>query len=180
MEEYKEKEKKILAVDPIFFEENMKKIGAVKVYDGIRDIITFDTPDFQLRAKGKDIRITEEEKIKLSCDIRKKIGSGNEYGIKVFVSRTKEMIAILAELDLVPVAKCSTPRVSYKWEGVDFDLDTFAEIDPFLEIDLGESNKSLNEVLDLIELTKHQIVEMSTQEVYKYYGKDYFEVFKIK
>lgn len=180
MNPYLEHEKKVFDVDAGTFEGAMERLGAQKVFDAERHIFTFDTPDGRLRAQGRDLRLTEEGKLKLSCDVRKKEGTGNAYGIKLQVSRTQETLDLLMELGFAPVAECTARRISYEWEGIDFDLDMFEGIPPFLEIDLGESGKELGEVLALLQLTEHKVVEMCTQEVFAFYGKDYREAFKVR
>lgn len=179
MNNYEEKEYKVLDVSKEHLQKKMEEIGALLVFNKDRVITTLDTPEYSIHKQGKDLRLTEEEKIKLSCDVRNKDTSGNELGIKVFVSRSQETIDLLNLIGIQPVAKCVAHRLSYEWEGVDFDLDTFPNIPSFLEIDAGDSTKSLSEIIDLLELSTHKVVQMSTQEVFEYYNKNYLELFKV-
>lgn len=65
MNEYKEHEIKVLDVDIEQLVEKLDEIGAKKVYDDERTIITLDTPERMfLNKRDKLIRITDEGNIK--------------------------------------------------------------------------------------------------------------------
>jgi adenylate cyclase class 2 len=99
--------------------------------------------------------------------------------IKLFVSRKEECISLLQTLGYIPVSEVKARRISLEWQGIDFDIDEFPQIPPFMEIDLGESKYTLQDILQKLYLEKNEIGEMSTPDVYKKYGIDYFNLFKI-
>lgn len=53
-------EKKILDIDPVILQQQLEQVGAVKVYDGIRELISFDTQDRIYRDAPNIIRLTIE------------------------------------------------------------------------------------------------------------------------
>ncbi|HUW22240.1 MAG TPA: hypothetical protein VMW41_06275 [Candidatus Bathyarchaeia archaeon] len=178
MNNYLEKEFKVLDVSLEKLAIAFKKIGAKKVFDGQRLFTTFDYPALRLNRKGQDVRLTEEAKLKLSFSSR--INPKAKEVIKLFVSRKKETVDFLDRLGLVPIAECQSHRTSWEWKGIDFDLDQFPQIPPFLEIDVNDSNLSFKQVLKLLGLESHEVATLGTKEVYSKYGKDYLKLFKIK
>ena len=92
MEEYKEHEIKVLDIDVKALTANLEKIGAKKVYDDTRKIITLDTEDrLYLNKKDKLIRVTDEGSIKVTMHVNQSKPEIKE-GIKFKTSRLKETI----------------------------------------------------------------------------------------
>jgi len=176
MNDYIETEVKIPNINPDELIKALEKLGALKVFDDDRNYITLDFEDKRLTKKGEEIRLTEEGKLKLSFDRR--LDTGRKETIKVFVSRKEEMLAFLNRIGINPIAEVKSHRISFEWKGVDFDLDVFPKIPPFLEIDVGGTDVSLNEVIEKLGLQGKEIVTLSTKEIYKANGLDYFELFK--
>lgn len=96
MEQYREHEIKILDVDVLELQHKLEELGAKKVFDGIRIITTFDTPERKFTTEKKIIRITEEDKIKLSMNYSDSEVQKNS--IKVFTSRKEETEDFLVQL----------------------------------------------------------------------------------
>ncbi len=96
MENYREHEIKILGVDVSDIQQKLETLGAKKISDGIRVITTFDTPERKFTHEKKIIRITEEDKIKLSVNFPSSQVQKNS--IKVFTSRKKETQDFLGQL----------------------------------------------------------------------------------
>ena len=130
MNDYLEKEYKVLEVDPKELGKKLEEMGAKKVFDGPRVFTTFDYSDLNLSKEGKEVRLTKEEKLKLTYSA--KLDADSKETIKLFVSRKKEAVDFLNRLSLNPIAECKSHRVSYEWKGIDFDLDSFPEIPSFL------------------------------------------------
>lgn len=173
---YIENEIKILDVNVQELTELLEKLGAQKVFDDNRIVTSFDDKQQNLQGQDVDIRITEEGSIKLSLD--QKV-NGKTSSIKLKVSRVQEMTDFLSVLGVTPVSKATSHRISYEFEGIDFDIDQFEHIPPFLEIDMGESVKDLHQVIKQLGLGGKEQVSLSTQEVFKKYGKDYLTLYKL-
>ncbi|MBN1263205.1 MAG: CYTH domain-containing protein [Candidatus Pacebacteria bacterium] len=176
--DYFEDEVKVLDVSPEHLKRVFAKIKAKKVFDDKRLFTSFDYPNLKLTKNGKGVRLTEEGKLKLSFTT--KLSTKSKETIKLFVSRKKEAVDFLDRLGLKPIAECPSHRISWEWKGVDFDLDQFPQIPPFLEIDPGDSGIALKKILELLDLGNREVVTLSTREVYTKYGKDYLKLFAIK
>jgi adenylate cyclase class 2 len=177
MTNFVETEYKILDIDLDNISTAMEKIGAKKVYDDIRTITYFDYPDSSLQNADKGIKLTEEDKLKL--EYARKSSTDQSDSVKLFVSRKEEAVEFLARLNLFAITAVKARRISYELDGIDFDIDCFPEIPPFMEVDLGDSDITLNDLLDRLNLSSHEPIITTTPEIFARYGKDYFEEFKI-
>ncbi|MCA9383797.1 CYTH domain-containing protein [Candidatus Dojkabacteria bacterium] len=160
---YVEREYKVLEIDVDKVTQTLEKLGAKKVFAGERIRTTFDFIDSSISAKNDELRLTEEDKLKLSYESMTE--DGEITSVKVYVSRKGETVDLLAKLGIHPVAQIKCYRISYELDGVDYDLDTFKGIPAFLEIGLEDSDKEINEVLELLGLSDKEIVQMSTREL---------------
>lgn len=164
--------------------KNQKVWGAKKVFDGDRVFTTFDTLDNSYLQKDILIRLTEEDKLKLSVSTNNSKSSlGEKRTVKLFVSRKEETIDFFKALGLFPIAELKQHRISYEVETtkgiVDFDIDTFPFIPPFLEIDLENLDRDFTLLLEELDISSNKHVDFGTEEIYKLYGIDYFKKFKI-
>lgn len=183
--DYFENEVKVLEVNSEDVCTKLEKMGAQKVFDGDRVFTTFDSMADSFLAKDTLIRLTEEEKLKLSVSTNtSKSSTGEKQTIKVFVSRKKEMIDFFKAIGIEPIAEVKSHRTSYELTTslgiVDFDVDTFPLIGSFLEIDLENMEKPLSEYLKDLGLENHKVVNCGTEQIYAMYGYDYYKEFSIK
>lgn len=180
--EYKEHEIKVLDVDIKTLCTKLEEIGAKKVYDDVRTIIAIDTDEKKyLQQEDKLIRVTEEGTTKVTMHIHQSKPDIKE-AIKFKTSRLKETMDFFAQLGLKPISKVISQRVSYELGKIDFDIDLFPAIPPFLEIDieyLEEEGYKLDELLKKLGLENNKIVVMGTEDIHKLYNKDYFDEYKV-
>ena len=170
-----ETEQKVLDVDVDKLVAALDAMGAKRVYDGTRIITHFDDADGSLRASGESIKLTEEAKLKL--EHMRKAPNGQADAVKVFVSRKEETVEFLKRVGLLPITVVRARRISYELDDVDFDIDCFPGIPPFLEIDTGGSDAKLAELLDRLGLSDHEVVIANTPEIFARYNKDYSKEF---
>ena len=92
LDEYQEKEIKVLEVDIASLTKKLEEIGAKKVYDDTREIIVLDTKDRQfLKQQDKLVRVTDEGSIKVTMHIHQS-DSTKKRQIKFKASRLKETL----------------------------------------------------------------------------------------
>lgn len=160
-------------------------MGAKKVWEGDRVFTTFDTKEHAYLKSDRLIRLTEEGKLKLSVSTNTSKSSVEEKEtVKVFVSRKQEMIDFFEKLDIYPICEVSSYRISYELETnkgtVDFDIDLFPLLTPFLEIDLEYLEGTLDSLLEQLHLKDHICVTMGTEQVYEREGINYFQEFSLE
>ena len=169
---YPNVEVKVLDVNPEELIATLTTMGAVEVFNADRVITHLD--DGTGKLKAKNFKLTEEAKLKLSIDTTEEHST-----VKVFVSRKAECIDMLAELGVRPITCATAHRTSFEWEGVDFDIDQFPRIPPFIEIEVGESAHTLEQVLKLLNLEGKEQGMLSTPQIFQKYELDYFDLFKV-
>ncbi len=164
---------KILDIDVEALEQKLLSIGAKKVFDDMRVITYFSNVH---DTQEPFLKLTEEGKLKLSSQ-----NDQTHEEVKLFVSRKEECVQLLATLDYLPVSEVRSRRISYELDGIDFDIDCFPGIPPFLEVDMGEnSNVSFEEMLATLEIKNNRQEQMSTPQIVALYGKSYFDLFRIE
>lgn len=182
MNEYQEQEIKILDINIEEICKNLEKIGAKKVYDAKRTIYTLDKEDRSiLNKEDKLIRITEEDGTKVTMHINQSNPQEKKV-IKFKVSRIKEVLDFFYQLGIKPVNKTNARRISYELGKIDFDIDVFKAIPPFLEIDLenlSSEGYTLESLLKCLELENNKRVVLGTEDIHALYNIDYFEEYKI-
>jgi adenylate cyclase class IV len=177
MSTYREREVKIIDINVADLQQRIQSLGAKKVFDGDRVFTYFDYADGRLRRLGEEVRLTEEEKLKLSFSRRTQ---GEKETIKVFVSRKQEIVDFLDRLGLRPIAAIPSHRVSYEWGTIDFDIDVFPRIPSFIEVDLGESPQlPLEDLLNRLNIQGNERSELGTHEIYAKFGIDVFQQFRL-
>ena len=167
-----EHEIKILRVDPAAVTAALEAMGARKVFDAERTITHFDTADRAFARMDTQIKVTQEGSVKLTVTARATSDSPEERKTKV-----GENIASLLELlNLHAIAEVKAHRISYELSEVDFDIDLFPGIPPFLEIDASEAG--LGPLIGRLGLEGHERVRRNTPGVFTYFGKEYFAEFR--
>lgn len=181
LNEYKEHEIKVLDVDVDTLTKKIKEMGAKKVYDDTRTIIALDTEDKQfLNQRDKLIRVTDEGSIKVTMHVHQSQPE-IKAGIKFKTSRLKETMDFFHEMGLDPISRVEVPRISYELGKIDFDIDSFPAIPPFLEIDIEhieEEGYTVESLLKKLGLENNKVVVMGTEDIHGLYDIDYFEVYK--
>lgn len=180
--EYKEHEIKVLDIDIQQLVKKLEEIGAKKVYDDERTIITLDTPERKfLNKHDKLIRVTDEGSIKVSMHVNHSKPEIKE-SIKFKSSRLKETMDFFNQLGLKSISKVKAKRISYELGKIDFDIDKFPAIPAFLEIDIEFLEKEGYEIEKLLKelgLEDSKVVVMGTEDIHNLYGKDYFNEYKV-
>ncbi len=173
-----ETESKVLDVNPQSIAGTMKKIGAKQVYDDFRTITYFDHADGSLKSIGEGVKLTEEDKLKL--EYTRKSPSGQSDSVKLFVSRKVEAVEFLRRVGLLPITQVRARRISYELGTIDFDIDCFPGIPPFIEVDAGDATVDLSEIIKELGLEEKEAIIATTPEIFARYGKDYFAEFALE
>lgn len=178
MDNYSENEIKILNVDVENLTKCLVSQKAKLVFSGERVIHTFDDNCESYRNRDILIRLTDEASTKLTVHINNT--STNRQIIKLHMMESEmTIIDFLSALGLSERTRLRAYRTSFELEGIDFDIDQFPNIPPFLEIDIANLNYSLDILLFNLGLKNNQIVTCGTEEIFKLYGFDYYSLFSI-
>ncbi len=176
-------EVKFLDVDKEEIERKLKLIGAEKIGEYLYKRQVFDYPDLRLDKQSAWIRLRDEgDKIALSYKQRivegKGSNAGNDLGmheIEFTVSDFGEATAFLYKLGLVNKFYFENKRTRYEKDGVEFDIDEWPLIKPYLEIETDNWDK-IDQAIKWLDLKKEDAKKFSTTQVYALAGindKDY-------
>ncbi len=180
MNSYIEKEIKILNIDVKDVQLHLEKLHARPVYVGQRIISTFDYNDGQCQQQDTLIRLTEERTVKVTIHINNSASGDNRKIIKLHPLENSIICRdFLSSLGLQEKTRVVAKRSSYEIGEVDFDIDEFPVIPPFLEIDIEKLDVPLELLLHDLGLKNSRIVNCGTEEVFRMYGIDYYSAFSV-
>lgn len=177
MKKYSENELKVLDINVPNTVALLESIGAKLVYDGIRHISTYDTINMELKKKDILLRLTNEGKVKLTVHV------GNSRSdrdvIRIHPSNAEEICNdFLQSIGFIKQTNVESRRISYEFNGMDFDIDCFPKIPPFMEIDMSDSIYDIEQLKKILCIEDNIIVRCGTEAIFKRYGLDYYNIFK--
>lgn len=178
MNSYIEKEIKVLDIDVKDIKHRLEQLHAQPVYEGQRIISTFDYGDGQCYKQDTLIRLTEEQTVKITVHINNSASGDKRKIIKLHpLEDSITCRDFLSSLGLQEKTHVTARRSSFEIGKVDFDIDEFPGIPPFLEIDIEKLDVPLARLLLDLGLENNQIVDCGTEEIFRIYGIDYYSIF---
>lgn len=170
-------EVKFLNVDPVDLETKLREIGATKVgtYSYRRRV--FDYPDWRLDKAASWLRLRDEgEKITLTFKQRLGVdahdGTTNDAGmdeIEIEVNDFDHTADLLLRLGFVEKHYAENRRLRYEKDGVEFDIDTYPELAPYLEIE-APSWQQIDAAIGWLGLDPSAKKIFSTNQIYAQIG----------
>ena len=176
-------EVKFLNVDKQALEKKLLAIGAEKVGNYLYKRQVFDYPDLRLDKEAAWIRLRDEgDKIALSFKQRtgwKKDSvagdDGGMYEVEFVVSDFGKAAEFLYKLGLVNKFYFENKRTRYVKDGIEFDIDEWPLLEPYLEIEADSWDK-VDQAITWLGLNKDDAKKFSTTQIYALKGindKDY-------
>jgi len=179
-------EVKFLNIEPREIEKKLKKIGAKKIFDKFYRRRIFDYPDLRLHKKGAWIRIRDEGgkttlTFKQRLGIKSHDGKINDEGmreIEIEVKGFGETANFLRSIGLKEKFYEENRRIRYKLGEIEFDIDFWPKLKPYLEIE-APSWEEIDKAIDLLEFDAKDKKIFSTYLIYQLAGineEDYREI----
>lgn len=168
-------EVKFLNIDPIELENKLNSLGAKKIFDRLYHRSLFDYPELKLNAKGAYLRLRDEgNKITLCFKQRLGIGQNGENDkdmeeIEVIVSDFENTAQIFLSVGFIEKFYEENRRVRFELQDVEFDIDYWPLINPYLEIE-AKSWEEIDKAINLLGLSKTDQKIFTTNQVYKLDG----------
>lgn len=179
-------EVKFLDVDVPKLEEKLRSIGATKVGDYFYKRITFDYPNLSLMDKGAWLRLRDEgDRVTLTW--KKRLGMKSHDGltsdegmeeIEVVVEDFQKTAAILRSIGMTDKFYQENKRERWKKGSVEFDIDGWPRLKPYLEIE-GPSWKEVEASILELGLDPKDKKIFSTNQIYKLAGINELEYSKM-
>lgn len=172
-------EVKFLNIDLVLMEDKIRTIGAQKVFEKLYKRRTFDYPDLRLHKKGAWIRLRDEgEKITLTYKERIGVktfdGKTNDESmeeVEIIVSDFVKTAELLNRMGFVEKFYEENRRIRYQLGDIEFDIDLWPQLNPYLEIE-APSWEKIDEGIRLLGLNPEDKKIFSTNQVYKLNGID--------
>lgn len=168
-------EVKFLDIDPAKIEAKLKDIGAQKTGDYFYKRRVFDYPDWRLDNDHSWLRLRTDGQ-KTTLTFKKRIGAkkdgGNDDGmeeIEVEVSDFEKTAALITRLGFVEKHYVENKRTRWEKDGVEFDIDFYPNIPPYLEIE-AQTWEKLSEAILWLDLNPAERKIFSANQVYKMHG----------
>ncbi len=184
-----EKEVKILDLtneDLLMIDRLMSSLGAKKVADYTRHIMTFDNGTS--KKLNQLLRVTEEDGYtKVTLHINQDDEDKKRH-IKFHLPQSDRFINFIAcRYGEKLLTDTYARRISYelgdKDNCIDFDIDCFNAIPAFMEIDTENIEKNgytLQTLIEKLGLQDKKCVVLGTEAIHELYGVNYFEVYAKK
>lgn len=176
MKYMEEKEVKFLNIDPDLIEKKLNKIGAKRIFEILYKRKVFDYPDYRLDKVGAWLRVRDEgDRIMLAYKQRTGIGAGkngNDEGMEeteVEVGDFDKTCEILLKVGLIEKHYWENKRIRYMLDDIEFDIDFWPELKPYLEIE-APLWESVDRGIALLGLNPDNAKKFSTAQVYELSG----------
>lgn len=155
----------------------LEKLGAKKVGDFNYRRQVMDFPGFTLDKKGAWLRIRDEgEKIIVAYKQRQgweEAGSsGKDTGMKEIELEVKDFeqaISLFSELGMINKQYVENKRTRYILNNVEFDIDYWPLLEPYLEIE-AKTQEEIDTAIDLLGYNKYEAKIFSTTQIYELNG----------
>ena len=172
-------EVKFLAIDPVEIQKKLRGIGAKKVFDKIYRRRVFDYPDLRLNNQGAWIRIRDEgDKVTFSfkqrLGIKSDDGSSNDSSmeeVEIIVNDFEKTAKLLEKIGLKQKFYEENRRIRYVLKDIEFDIDFWPGLEPYLEIETN-SWKKIDQAINQLKLNPQDKKIFSTYQIYQQKGID--------
>lgn len=170
-------EVKFLDIDSEKIQKKLLDIGAEKVGEYFYRRRVFDYPDWRLDRQGAWLRLRDEgDRITLSFKQRLGItshdGSTSDSGmeeVEIVVNNFDKSALLLLKLGFIEKHYAENKRTRFVKSGVEFDIDIFPELKPYLEIEASSWSK-IDDAIRWLELNPADKKIFSTNQVYALKG----------
>lgn len=172
-----EKEVKFLNINPEGIEKKLKKIGAKKIFKKLYKRRVFDYPDLRFNKLGAYIRLRDEGD-KITLTFKQRIGAKTHDGttndegmeeVEINVSDFGKTNEFLRKIGLEEKFYEENERIRYQLNDIEFDIDSWPLLDPYLEIE-APSWQKIERAIKLLELDPKDKKIFSTYQVYQLKG----------
>ncbi|KKU05848.1 MAG: Adenylate cyclase, class 2 (Thermophilic) [Parcubacteria group bacterium GW2011_GWA2_45_30] len=170
-------EVKFLNIDPEAIQKKFADIGAKKSGEYFYRRRVFDYPDWRLDKQGAWLRLRDEgDRITLSfkqrLGIKSHDGSESDDGmeeVEIIVDDFDKTALLLVRIGFVEKHYAENKRIRWVKDEVEFDIDTFPELEPYLEIE-ARSWEKIDEAILWLDLNPADKKIFSANQIYALKG----------
>lgn len=170
-------EVKFLNIDTGEMQKKLAKIRARKTGEFFYRRRVFDYPDWRLDNEHSWLRLRDEgDQVTLSFKKRLGIkghdGKSSDDGmeeVEITVNDFEKTTILLLKLGFIEKHYAENKRIRWMKDDVEFDIDTFPELEPYLEIEAPSWGK-IDEAIQMLGLDPAEKKIFSTNQVYALKG----------
>lgn len=164
---------KFLEIDPTKVEKDLLSLGAKKAGDYHYRRIVFDYPDFRLDNRGAWLRLRDEGD-KITFTFKQRLGRSahahvNDEGMyerETIVEDFDATREILLKTGLIEKMYQENKRTIYVLNDVEFDIDTWPLLHPYLEIE-GKDWDAVYTAAETLGFKREDAKVFSTNQIYR-------------
>lgn len=167
-------EAKFLEIDIKKVIEKLDSLGAKKNFDITYRRRVFDFPNYILESNHSWLRLRDEGD-QITLAYKKRFGVGEKFKdmgmneTEVIVSDFNKTADILLSIGMVEKFYEENKRLKYTLDGVEFCIDEWPLIPPYLEIE-GRNWAEVENMAIKLDLNWREHIRCSTMQIYKHYG----------
>ncbi len=180
-------EVKYLNINPDEIQEKLKAIGAKKTGEYFQRWRVFDYPDWRLDKEGAWLRLRDEGNGKITLTFKKRLGmmswegAVNDAGmeeIETYVDDFNKVGSVFEKIGFVEKHYAEKKRIRWEKDGIEFDIDMYPELEPYLEIETTSWDK-IDKAIKLLGLNPKDKKLFSANQVYAKKGIDVGKIKRI-
>lgn len=167
-------EVKYLDIDTEEIQKKLANIGAVRVGEFFQRWKAFDYPDWRLDKRGAWLRLRDEGDGTITLTFKQRLGvvshdgTENDTGmeeIEIHVDNFDKTATMFVKIGFVEKHYAEKKRIQWKKDSIEFDIDIYPELEPYLEIE-APSWEKIDEAISWLELDPGARKIFSANQVY--------------
>lgn len=178
MHSLQETEVKFLNINQDQIINQLKSLGAKKIFDGQIQTAYYDTKDKSLKKQHKTIRLRikkSKTKSEIELTFKKKIRNTEAKVMEeqnFIIKDLKTAHAFLKSINLIQSRTIPNKhRISYKLKDIQFELDTYENYPVFLEIE-SDSIEKIKQAAKLLNLDFKEAKTFTANQLLKYFKEN--------
>lgn len=173
-------EVKFLNINTDTIQKKLESIGAKKMGEYFQRWKAFDYPDWRLDKNGAWIRLRDEGNGTITLTFKKRLGmksregDSNDMGmeeIEIHVNDFDKTALMFEKFGFVEKHYAEKKRIRWKKDDIEFDIDIYPELEPYLEIETMSWEK-IDAAIHLLGLNHKDKKIFSANQVYAIKGID--------
>ena len=156
----------------------LEEAGAEFIFDETYDIVVFDYPDLRLNDDGAWIKLRQIEGKETTLSFKRRIRANDDHRgfndtgmqeIEFEVSDFQKVYDFFVAMGMMTKKQQEKRRVRYMLDGVEFDIDYWPLIKPYLEVE-GNSEEEIDRAVAKVGLDPEEKRQINGWFIYKEQG----------